>query len=102
MWPQEPDCDPLLTEEVRSAGPPERHAYGGISPRKHRSQPSTATPGWITSRSRSTAGASSWRPGAGETRTLDVQRAVSARTSSTFTLTALGRPGGRAVVMISE
>jgi hypothetical protein len=96
------DCDPLLTEVIRSAGPPESHTYGGISPEEHLVSVFNGDPGLrnlridVNGRKFEMAGL---KPG--ETRALDVGRAVRAGESSTVTLTSLGQPGGRAVVMIS-
>lgn len=96
------DCDPLFTEVIRSAGPPESHTYAGIAPEEHLVSVFNGDPGLrnlrieVNGRRFEMAGL---KPG--ETRALDVARGVRAGESSTVTLTSLGQPGGRAVVMIS-
>jgi hypothetical protein len=95
------DCDPILTEEVRMAGKPVSHTYPGIPPEEHIVTVSNGDPGLekldiqVNRRRFRLTGL---RPG--EERALDVAAAVIPGQSSTFTLTAQGRPGGRAAVLI--
>ena len=95
------DCDPVLTQEVREAGKPESSTYAGIPPEEHVVTVYNGDPGLrmlevdVNGRKFNLTGL---RPG--EERTLDVASAITPGRDSTFTLTAHGKPGGSAGVMI--
>jgi hypothetical protein len=97
------DCDPILTEEARSAGRPVSHAYPGVPPAEHIVTVVNGDPGLekldvqVNGRLFRLTGL---RPG--EERSLDVAAAVIPGRSSTFLLTAEGRSGGRAAVLIRD
>jgi hypothetical protein len=94
-------CDPVFTEVVRETGRPERHVYTGIPAAERFVTVLNGDPGLgalaveVNGRKFQMTGL---RPG--EERTLDVGSAVSSGETSTVALTAHGKPGGSAVVMI--
>lgn len=95
------DCDPVLTQEVRETGKPESSTYAGIPPEEHVLTVYNGDPGLrmlevdVNGRKFNMTGL---RPG--EERALDVASAMTPGMVSTFTLTAHGKPGGSAAVMI--
>ncbi|HEY3567817.1 MAG TPA: putative Ig domain-containing protein [Thermoanaerobaculia bacterium] len=97
------ECDPVLTEEIRSTGQPVSSTYESVPPEEHVVTIYNGDPG-LTSldvevngkRFKMTALRS------GEERTLDVASAVLSGAPSTFVLTSHGKPGGKATVMIWE
>ncbi|HSU84713.1 MAG TPA: hypothetical protein VLR69_20025, partial [Thermoanaerobaculia bacterium] len=97
------ECDPVLTEEIRSTGQPVSSTYESVPPEEHVVTIYNGDPG-LTSldvevngkRFKMTALRS------GEERTLDVASAVLSGAPSTFVLTSHGKPGGRATVMMWE
>ena len=95
------DCDPVLTQEVRKNGKPESSTYAGIPPEEHVITVYNGDPGLgmlaidVNGRKFKMNGL---RPG--EERSLDVASAVTPGMDSIFTLTAHGKPGGGAAVMI--
>ena len=95
------DCDPVLTQEVRETGKPDSSTYAGIPPEEHVLTVYNGDPGLrmlavdVNGRKFNMTGL---RPG--EERTLDVASAITPGRDSTFTLTAHGKPGGSAAVMI--
>ncbi|HYO14125.1 MAG TPA: hypothetical protein VE685_13095 [Thermoanaerobaculia bacterium] len=94
-------CDPILTEVVRATGRPERHVYAGIPAAERFVTVLNGDPGLhalaveVNGRKFQMTGL---RPG--EERTLDVGSQGPPEGTSTFSLTAHGKPGGSAVVMI--
>jgi hypothetical protein len=95
------ECDPVLTQEVRENGKPESSTYAGITPEEHVVTVYNGDPGLrmleidVNGKKLKMTGL---RPG--EERSLDVASAVTPGMSSIFTLTAHGKPGGGATVMI--
>jgi hypothetical protein len=94
-------CDPILTDELRAPGTPVRHTWTGVPAAEQTVTVTNGDPGLnhleieVNGRKFQLTGLA-----AGEERTLDVSSAVDPRRTSTFTLTARGRPGGRAAVLI--
>lgn len=94
-------CDPILTEEIRTTGKPVSHTYRGVPAAEHRVTVTNGDPG--LQRLDIEVNGHLFRMtglGAEEVRTLDVASAVTPGVASTFVLTAHGRPGGRAAVLI--
>jgi hypothetical protein len=95
------DCDPVLTQEVRENGKPESSTYAGVPPEERVVTVYNGDPGLrmleidVNGKKFKLTGL---RPG--EERSLDVASAVKPGTNSIFTLTAYGKPGGGAAVMI--
>jgi hypothetical protein len=95
------ECDPVLTQEVRTNGKPESSTYAGIPPEEHVITVYNGKPGLrmlaidVNGQKFKMTGL---RPG--EERSLDVASAVTPGIDSIFTLTAHGQPGGGAAVMI--
>jgi hypothetical protein len=94
-------CDPVLTEVIRETGRPERHVYAGIPAAERFVTVFNGDPGLralaveVNGRKFQMTGL---RPG--EERTLDVGFEETPEGTSTFSLTAHGKPGGSAVIMI--
>lgn len=94
-------CDPILTEEIRTAGRPQSRTWTDVPPEERFVTVINGDPGLrmleieVNGRIFRLTGL---RPG--EERTIDVGSAVIEGRASTFTLTSHGRPGGSAIVMI--
>jgi hypothetical protein len=97
------ECDPVLTEEIRSAGKPVSSTHESVPPEEHVVTVYNGAPG-LTSLDVEVNGKRFKMTAlrAGEERTLDVASAVFPGAPSTFVLTAHGKPGGKATVMIWE
>jgi hypothetical protein len=97
------ECDPVLTEEIRSAGKPVSSTYENVPPEEHVVTVYNGAPG-LTSLDVEVNGKKFKMTAlrAGEERTIDVASAVFPGAPSTFVLTSRGKPGGKATVMIWE
>lgn len=97
------DCDPVITREIRIAGRPETHTFAGVPPAEHVVTVLNGDPGLsqirieVNGKKLTISGLTD-----GEERTIDVRSAIIPGADSTFTLTAHGRPGGSAEIMIWE
>jgi hypothetical protein len=97
------ECDPVLTEELRSTGKPVSSIHESVPPEEHVVTVYNGDPG-LTSLEVEVNGKSFKMTAmrAGEEQTIDVASAVTPGTPSTFVLTSHGKPGGKATVMIWE
>lgn len=97
------ECDPVLTDEIRSAGKPVSSIHESVPPEEHVVTVYNGDPG-LTSLDVEVNGKRFKMTAlrAGEERTIDVASAIVPGALSTFVLTSHGKPGGKATVMIWE
>jgi len=95
------NCDPIFTEEIRAAGKPVSHTYPGVPAAEHRVTVTNGDPGLKKLEIEVNGHRFQMKDlEPEEERTLDVASAVTPGVASTFVLTAHGRPGGQAAVLI--
>ncbi|MGH3006864.1 MAG: Ig-like domain-containing protein [Gaiellaceae bacterium] len=96
-------CDPVITLVVREAGKPESQTHTGIPAIEHNVLIENGNPG--LNRLDVTVNGHTWKLTglkAGQVSTLDVASAMNPGTDNTITLTAYGKPGASALVVISD
>lgn len=96
-------CDPVITLVVREAGKPESQTHTGIPAIEHNVLIENGDPG--VNRLDVTVNGQTWKLTglkAGQVSTLDVASAMNPGNDNTITLTAYGKPGASALVVISD